>query len=209
VRQAAVAAPLPAPVTVPQPAPVAYAAPQPAPVAYGAPIEPTPQVAQAAPRVEPPFEVATAVKEALAPIADALRPAPRKVAAKAPRKAPRPALSPAAARLTQSLAELRRNASLRTGASRSRSVVQLGAFDSRAYIASAWSRAVSRHAALRYYTPVTARFASAKGTFYRLSVKGFGSDREAIVLCNQLKRVGANCFVRAAHNDVPVQLASR
>ncbi len=124
-------------------------------------------------------------------------------------RAPRPGLTPAAVRLTQSLPELRRNASLRLGASRSRAVVQLGAFNSRAYISGAWNRAASRHAALRNYTPVTARFDGAKGTFYRLSVKGFASDRQAIDLCNSLKRAGANCFVRAAYNDAPVRLASR
>ena len=92
---------------------------------------------------------------------------------------------------------MRRKAALRAGNGRSRTVVQLGAFDSRSLIAGAWSRAASRHAALRNYTPVTARFASAKGTFYRLSVKGFTSDREAMSLCSQLKRSGATAsFVR-------------
>jgi hypothetical protein len=129
----------------------------------------------------------------------------RKVAA----HAPRPALTPAATRLTQTLTELRRNAAFRTGTTRSRTVVQLGAYNSRAFIAGAWNRAASRHAALRNYVPVTARFDGAKGTFYRLSVKGFASDRQAIDLCNSLKRAGANCFVRAAYNDAPVQLASR
>ena len=206
VRQAAVAAPQPMPVAAPQPVAVAVAAPQPMPVA------PAPRIAEVAPPVEAPVPFVAAVKQALAPVVDALspvaakpRPAPRKIAA----KAPRPALSPAAARLTQSLGEMRRNAALRVGNGRSRTVVQLGAFDSRALIAGAWSRAASRHAALRNYTPVTARFASAKGTFYRLSVKGFASDREAMSLCGQLKRSGASCFVRAAYNDVPVQLASR
>ena len=183
VRQAAVAAPQPVIVAAPQPVPVALAAPVPAP-----------RVAE----IAPPVAFATAVKEAFAPIVAALtpaaaapRPAPRKVAV----KAPRPALSP--------------NAAIRPGTGRSRAVVQLGAFDSRNLIAGAWSRAASRHVALRHYTPVTARFASVKGTFYRLSVKGFVSEREAITLCGQLKRSGANCFVRAAYNDVPVQLASR
>ena len=186
----------------------AVAAPPPAPVAFVAPVEPAPQVADLAPPAEPPVEIATMVKEAFAPIVEALTPAapaPRKVAV----KAPRPALSPVAARLSQSLAALRRDAALRPATGRSRAVVQLGAFDSRSLIAGAWSRAAGRHAALRHYIPVTARFATTKGTFYRLSVKGFASDREAMTLCGQLKRSGANCFVRAAFNDVPVQLASR
>ena len=192
----------------------ALAAPQQRPSAPAAPIEYAPQVTELAPSVDQPVEIAALTSEAFAPTADALlpepvmayqHPAPRKVAV----KAPRPALSSGVARLTHSLAELRRSAALRTGASRSRAVVQLGAYDSRSLISGAWSRAAGRHAALRHYTPVTARFANAKGTFYRLSVKGFSTDREANVLCSQLKRSGASCFVRAAYNDVPVQLASR
>jgi len=188
----------------------AVAAPRPLPVAIAAPIEPAPQVAELAPPIDERVAVASVVEEVLAPVVDTLRPdpvivAPRRVAV----KAPRPALSAAAARLTQSLPELRRNAALRTGASRSRAVVQLGAYDKREFIAGAWGRAASRHAALRHYIPVTARFESARGTFYRLSVKGFASDREAVQLCSSLKRAGANCFVRAAFNDAPVQLASR
>lgn len=184
-------------------------APQPAPVAFVAPIEPAPQYAELAPPIDQPMAVA-AVEEKPEPVAVTPRPkpvvaAPRKVAA----KAPRPALSPSAARLTQSLPELRRNASLRMGDSRSRVVVQLGAYDKREYLAGAWSRAAGRHAVLRHYTPVTARFDSAKGTFYRLSVRGFASDREAISLCSSLKRAGANCFVRATFNDAPVRLALR
>ena len=193
----------------------AVEAPKAAPVAAAVPIAPAPQVAEVAapvvqaPVFEAPVEFAAvapplpaAVIEA-APVAAPRRPAPRKVAV----RAPRPALTHAA--LSQTLPELRRNASLRTGASRSRAVVQLGAFNKREFIAGAWNRAAARHAALRHYTPVTARFDGAKGTFYRLSVKGFASDRQAIDLCNSLKRAGANCFVRAAYNDAPVQLASR
>jgi cell division septation protein DedD len=139
------------------------------------------------------------------------RPAPRKFAASAPRKAAAPAPRPGltlAARLSQHLPELRHNASLRTHG-RSRAVVQLGAYNSRAYIAGAWNKAAGRHAALRQFTPVTARFDGPRGTFYRLSVKGFSNDRQAIDLCNSLKRAGSSCFVRAAFNDAPVQLASR
>lgn len=212
-RQAAAALPRPSAVAAPQPSPapqpmaVAVAPPQPMPAA------PPPRTAEVAPQPDAPVGFVAAVKQAIAPVVDALSPAaaaaPRPAKRKLAVKSPRPALTLAAARLTQSVAELRRNAALRTGQGRSRTVVQLGAFDSRGLIAGAWSRAASRHAALRSYTPVTARFASAKGTFYRLSVKGFASDREAIGLCGQLKRSGTSCFVRAAYNDVPVQLASR
>ena len=199
-------------VDVPGPAPVAAAAPiaAAAPVA-AVPIESAPQVAQiAAPVIEAPvFDAPLDVAASAPPPApresEAPRAEPRKVAA----RAPRPALTPAAVRLTQTLPELRRNAALRTGTARSRAVVQLGAYNKREYVAGAWNRASARHAALRHYMPVTARFDGAKGTFYRLSVKGFTSDREAIDLCQSLKRAGANCFVRAAYNDAPIQFASR
>lgn len=135
--------------------------------------------------------------------------APRALQRKIAARAPRPALTSAAIRLTQTLPELRRNAALRTSNSRSRAVVQLGAYDKREYIAGAWTRAAGRFAALRNFTPVTARFDGPTGTFYRLSVKGFASNREAIDLCTSLKRAGAKCFVRAAYNDAPVQFASR
>jgi Flp pilus assembly protein TadD len=188
--------------------PPAFVPPQPAPVAYAPPAEPVEQYAEIVPPPMPPMPVAQVEQKpkrvAEAPRAKPAAAAPRKIAA----KAPRPALSPAAARLTQSLPELRSNASLRSGAN-SRVVVQLGAYDKREVLAGAWNRAAGRHAALRNYTPVTARFESSKGTFYRLSVKGFASDQDAAKLCNALKRAGTSCFVRAAFNDAPVRLALR
>jgi hypothetical protein len=76
-------------------------------------------------------------------------------------------------------------------------------------VAGAWARASGKYAALRSFTPVTARFESAKGPVYRLGIKGFASDRQAIDTCASLKRAGAACFVRAASGDAPVQFASR
>ena len=77
-------------------------------------------------------------------------------------------------------------------------------------VPAAWNRVAAKHAALKNFTPVVAKFDSAKGTFYRLSVKGFASERQAIDLANSsLKRAGANCFVRATFNDAPVRMASR
>ena len=180
-RQAAAPAPLAA-------APVAIAAVAPPAVAL------------------PPVAVASVAPPLPAYNADAPSPEPRKVAA---RVAPRPGIDPAALRLKQTVRELRHNAALRAGRSNSRAVVQLGAYNSRAFIAGAWNKAAAKHNALRNFTPVTARFDGPRGTFYRLSVKGFASDRQAIDLCNSLKRAGANCFVRAAFNDAPVRLASR
>ena len=40
-------------------------------------------------------------------------------------------------------------------------------------------------------SPMSARFASAKGTFYRLSVRGFSGMNEANALCNSLRRRAA------------------
>jgi hypothetical protein len=56
---------------------------------------------------------------------------------------------------------------------------------------------------------MSARFASPKGTFYRLSVRGFDSLGEANGLCNSLRRQGGSCFVRNVAGDAPVQYASR
>jgi D-alanyl-D-alanine carboxypeptidase len=56
---------------------------------------------------------------------------------------------------------------------------------------------------------MSARFASPKGVFYRLSVRGFASDRDARLTCESLRRQGGSCFVRNAAGDTPVQYASR
>jgi len=191
-------------VTVPV-APVAAPLATVAPIAF-APTTPAPEAivpyAEPAAVASVPYPAAPAAIE-LAAAPAFVPPAPTAIAL----RAPRPALTPAAVRLSQSLPELRRAAMPRYG--RSRAVVQLGAYDKRSYIEGAWNRLSARHGALKAYLPVTARFAGAKGTFYRLSVKGFGTDRDAQRLCASLKRSGANCFVRAAFNDAPVQLASR
>lgn len=195
-----------------QAAATAPVAPQAAPVAVAAadPVEaPLPAVAAYVPQADAPVQAAEAVLSVAPPLPrDIVETKPavsRKVAARAGKNV----INPAALRLAPSLNELRRNASLRTNERRSRAVVQLGAYNSRAYIASAWTKIAARHAGLRQYTPVTAQFNGPRGTFYRLSVKGFSSDRQAIDLCNSLKRAGAGCFVRAAFNDAPIQLASR
>lgn len=190
-----------------EPTRVAQAAPV-APVVVAAPV-----VETFVPYAEPaPVEIAAPVVIEAPVVADAPRPVIAPAAAPAPRKAaalrtPRPALTPAAVNLSQSLPEIRKASMRRQG--RSKAVVQLGAYDSRTFISGAWSRLSAKHGSLKSYTPVTARFVSPKGTFYRLSVKGFTSDREAIQLCGSLKRAGGNCFVRAVSGDAPIQLASR
>lgn len=122
----------------------------------------------------------------------------------------RPALSPAAVSLSERLPEVRKASAPRAIANgKSRAVVQIGAYSSRERIAFAWNKVSGKHSSLKRYTPVTARFTGGEGVVYRLSVKGFDSEREAINLCASLKRAGAACFVRSVSGDAPMQLASR
>lgn len=189
VRQAAVE-----PVAAP-PAPVAVA-PEPVEVAMAETAAPLP--AEVAPQPE------------LPPVTFAAVSAPAVTATPvSPIREVRPALSPAAVRLTDTVASLRRAAAPKARSGRSRAVVQLGAFSSRDRVALAWNKTIGKFGALKGYTPVTARFDGANGAVYRLSVKGFASDREAIELCSSLKRAGRACFVRAASGDSPVRLAGR
>ncbi len=88
-------------------------------------------------------------------------------------------------------------------------VVQLGAYRSRERVGAAWAAITKRYPALRAYAPMTARFNSPKGVVYRLAIKGFGSQQEAINRCGLLKSRGGACFVRSVAGDVPVQMASR
>ncbi|MGI8931813.1 MAG: tetratricopeptide repeat protein [Sphingomicrobium sp.] len=195
-RQAA-AEPAPAPVPVAEPVAIAAVESAPEPVAIAA-VEPV-----LAPAAGP----AASVTIDLPPVSHAA-PAPVRVAA-SPIRQPRPALSPAAVRLSNSVASLRRNASMPVRNGASRAVVQLGAYKSSNSVAIAWNKVAGKHAKLRSYTPVSARFAGAKGTVYRLSVRGFASESEALGLCNGLKRAGSNCFVRAVSGDAPVRFAAR
>ena len=88
-------------------------------------------------------------------------------------------------------------------------VVQLGAYQSPERVITAWNGASLKFAALKAYLPMSARFASPRGIFYRLSVRGFDSRGEANALCSSLRRQGGKCFVRNIAGDAPVQFASR
>jgi hypothetical protein len=105
------------------------------------------------------------------------------------------------------VSELRRSAEARFA--RSGVVVQLGAYGSPGRVQAAWSAISRRHASLTRYTPASARFQAESGTVYRLSLKGFSSDREARLLCEQLKRSGSACFVRNVAGDTAVRFAGR
>lgn len=191
--QVAQAAPAPAPAKVAKAAPAPATPSAKAPViAAAAPSAPAPVVAASAP---PPVKstslaalAATAVAEAKAVLASVMpaSPAPAAKPAK-PKRAAQPAL--------------------RNG--KSPAVVQLGAYGSANRVLEAWNGAAKKYGALKSYAPMSARFASPKGTFYRLSVRGFNSVGEANALCNALRRKGGSCFVRNTAGDAPVQFASR
>lgn len=92
---------------------------------------------------------------------------------------------------------------------RSKSVVQLGAYSSPQRVSVAWARLSKKYPALRDYTPMRARFDGPNGTVWRLSVKGFASQKEAVNRCKLLQSRGGSCFVRSVAGDSPVQFASR
>jgi Flp pilus assembly protein TadD len=195
---------------------MAQAAPAPAPapapqtqVAEAAPL-PQPQVAEAAPArvatpavadVPPPSANAFAASEEAVPFI-----APKRVASSLkPVKPAKQAKADHASKPAKG-AQMR-EASLRRG--NSSAVVQLGSYSNAKSVLSAWNAVSHRYTALRAYAPMSARFVSAKGTFFRLSVHGFGSQSEAEALCSSLHRSGAACFVRNVAGDAPVQIAMR
>lgn len=122
-------------------------------------------------------------------------------------RATRPLPARKAAPLVHHAAAPERLLAIREG--HSGAVVQLGAYASPQSVAAAWTAAARRFAGLRGYTPMSARFASARGPVYRLSVKGFASYGEANGLCVAVRRSGGNCFVRNLAGDAPVQIAMR
>ena len=174
------------------PAPAPVPAPQPEQQVAVAPLPPVPRVAAPAP-----VEVAAA-----APAPEAVPfvnvPAKRAKAAKAAKVQ---TASASAQKAPVHLAALSRG--------KSTAVVQLGSYSNAKSVLAAWNGAARRYRALQAYAPMSARFASAKGVFYRLSVKGFGSTNEALALCSSVRRSGGSCFVRNVAGDTPVQIASR
>ena len=115
-----------------------------------------------------------------------------------------PALKPAKPRFT---ASVQRATAVRRG--NSPAVVQLGAYGSAQRVLAAWNGQARKYGALKAYLPMSARFATQKGTFYRLSVRGFASIGEANSLCNAIRHQGGSCFVRNFAGDAPVRFASR
>jgi len=193
----------------------APATPAPAPqpeVAEAAPVAPAPQFAEAiaapvpAPQMAPAVAVAPPAPKSLVDQASSLASATTAmlvtaadkaeatVAAFLPKKAP--AAKPKARHLA---AAVRGNSGV---------VMQIGSYHSPQQVSAGWAHLTQRYPALRAYLPLKARFDSANGTFWRLSVQGFGNEREAIVRCNTLKSRGGHCFVRGIAGDAPVEIAS-
>ncbi len=110
-------------------------------------------------------------------------------------------------------AKIRKAAAPRPAAPRAlgnaKAVVQLGAFSSEARVAVAWDQLTRRFPTLKSYAPVSARFDGPRGPVYRLSVRGFANQQEAIARCSTLRGKGGSCFVRSTAGDLPVQFASR
>src|SRR5690242_11896061 len=164
---------------------VAQTAPAVAPV-------PQPQVAEAVPPPPPP------------PVEEAPAPAPQQVAAEAPvapavsvammaaaapeapaafaafMPKPKPAPKPAARPRRVAAAPAFHHGN-------SNAVMQLGSYRTPQQVAAGWAHLTARYPALRGYLPMKARFDSAQGTFWRLSIQGFDSQREAMSRCAVLR----------------------
>jgi D-alanyl-D-alanine carboxypeptidase len=190
---------------------VAAAEPQVVEAAPPAVPAPQPQFAEAAPASAPEAaaqsqpgtsEAGSPAPFTLAMMAAAAPDAPSAFAAFAPK--PASAAKPAAAtkRASAPARSVQRQGN-------SNAVIQLGSYRSPQQVTAGWSRLTRRYPALRAYLPMRARFDSPDGTFWRLSIKGFSSQREAIARCQLLKSRGGSCFVRGFAGDAPVQYASR
>jgi Flp pilus assembly protein TadD len=184
-------------VVLPEPAPAApvqtaAVAPQPQPEAAA-----EPETAEAAAQPIPEPVVAQAAQSLVQPAtAPAAPPLPTRF------DAPPPAYVAITERVRKAAAKARSEGN-------SNAVVQLGAYSSPKAVEAAWERIAHRYSSLSGYEPVSARFQSAKGMVYRLSVKGFASAGQAQHLCSALREKGTSCFVRGVAGDSPVQFASR
>jgi Flp pilus assembly protein TadD len=201
----------PAPAAVQQPAalpatpPPALPDPEPV-VAEAAPVEvpPPPVVAEATRTLLAPPQAQADVAQPEAPVVEAVAPTP---VPQAPTRFDTPVQPAKYVAITDTVRRAADTARKSNG--RSNSVVQLGAYSSPDRVSVAWNKLTKRYPALADYTPMRARFAGAKGTFWRLSIKGFTNQQEAIARCEQLQSRGGKCFVRRVAGDAPVEFASR
>jgi Flp pilus assembly protein TadD len=202
-------APAPAPVADPAPQPQVAAAeptvapaasitvplPEPEPVLAEAPVHgpaPKPVVAEAPAPASSPMTVLTAAAEKVSSVVESFLP-------NKPAPAAKPAAAPKPAKVRAAKAD-RGNPD---------AIMQLGSYSTPQQVSAGWDRLTKRFPELRNYLPMRARFDSPKGTFWRLSVQGFESQRAAMARCDELKSDGGQCFVRGFAGDKPVEIASR
>lgn len=201
----AIAAPMPSVTAPPQPPVQAVAAYEPVqPVA-----DPVVQAAQSLFTASLDMEIQVSSVEQSPEPEEAEAPAASMVTAIAPkaeRELPTRFDAPTPASFV-AIADRARRSARSEGASYS--VVQLGAYSSPERVSVAWDRLTKQFPALASYTPMKARFDSLKGPVWRLSIKGFATQREAISRCEALQNRGGSCFVRKISGDSPVQFASR
>ena len=183
-------------------APVQQAAVSDAP-AFAAPVadplSPAPVVAEAAPTPVAPVQEE---REAIAFAAAASPEAPAAFAMMSKSFAPK-----VAPKVKKASAKARPAVAPALGSPKA--IVQLGAFSSEARVSAAWAQLSKKHPNLRNYSPMVARFDGPRGTVWRLSVRGFDNQAEAIARCQSLRSNGGSCFVRSTAGDAPVQFASR
>ena len=207
---------------VPDPAPIAdYAPPPPAAeaveVAMAAPVEPAPAIRA----VELPMPT-TAAKAAEAEVILAdktpYRAPPRVAGASELAAAAKPVAKPAAKPAERPAAAEARALAARVTLPRARSfdaskpsgwAVQLGAYDSLGVAKHKWAM-LTRNIALLKDFPASSQSATVRGrSFYRLTVNGLATQREAMQLCSALKARGQGCFVRAMGAAEKVEWASK
>jgi cell division protein FtsN len=166
---------------------------------YEQPAPPDEDVAQDTPAAKP-SAVAAPVSQPKA----AATPAAPKVAAAAPKPVPtmKPAQLPAqssrpAGPATAAPRTLAASAPAAKPAASGGTVLQIGAYKSRADADTAWTIYKSKHTALLsgYSPDVQQADLGEKGTWFRLRIAGFPSRDVAIGLCDRLKADGGSCFL--------------
>jgi len=205
--------PQPQPAQIPAMPPAALADPQPeqpAAVATAAPppVEvPAPVVAEAARSLLEPAPRPDADQPAAKPEAPVVHAVASKPVPELPTRFDAPPQPASFVAISDTVRQAAQRA--RRSVGHSNSVVQLGAYGSPERVTVAWNQIAKRYPALAGYTPMRARFDGPKGTFWRLSIKGFASRDEATSRCELLQSRGGKCFVRTVAGDSPVQFASR
>ena len=182
------------PTPQPQAAPVQQAAVSDAP-AFAAPVAEPVALTQASSPEQPTFDPLAAVASVASEAKDAVVEFAANLTSKPAPKA------------KKASASARKASALPLGSPKA--VVQLGAYSSEERVSAAWATLSKKYPNLRKYSPMTARFDGPKGTVWRLSIRGFDNQQEAIARCQSLRSNGGSCFVRSTAGDSPVQFASR